>query len=125
MSEDIKILRALQGSATADGTEAVGRISFVLSRTPERRWMELFEACKGTTGFVPEERAREFLLHVKCLPGEVAKMRDGVLLLLGEVNGRWRAEVTRQKTQARERDQNKRTIEDALNRELEALQVEL
>ena len=124
MTDDIKILRAAHGSAIADGSEGSGRISFVLSRTPERRWLELFEASKGSSGLVTEERPREFLLHASCVPGQVAEKRDTALGLIADVNGRWRAEVNRQKALAREKDDNKRAIEEALNRELEALDFE-
>lgn len=120
MNEDIKILRAVHGSAIADGSASFGRISFRLSRAPERRWTDLFDASKGE-GFSTEERGGEFILHVACAPGEVAAKRDVALALIADVNDRWRGEITRQSAMARERDDKKRTIEDALNRELEAL----
>lgn len=120
MSEDIKITKAMHGSAQADGSAAFGRISFRLSRMPERRWLELFEISKGD-GFSSEERNNEFILHAQCVPGEVALKRDAALSLVANVNDRWRGEVTLQRTQARERDDKKRAMEEALNRELEAL----
>jgi|SRR5450755_5246 hypothetical protein len=123
MSEDVKIVRAMHGSAKADGNAGVGRVSFWLSGTPERRWLELFEISKGA-GFSAEERSKEFLLHVQCAPGEVATKRDAALALIADVNNRWRAEIASQRAIARERDDKKRTIEEALNRELEALTFE-
>jgi len=123
MTEDVKIVRALPGSARADGSAGFGRVSFHLSGLPERRWLELFEVSKGE-GFSTEERNNEFVLHVQCLPGEVAKRRDAALALVAEVNGRWREEIARQRAVARERDDKKRAMEDALNRELEALTFE-
>jgi len=54
----------------ADGGARVGRVSFRLSGTPERRWLELFEVSKASA--FREERSSEFLLHVQCAPGEVA-----------------------------------------------------
>ena len=120
MADDIKILRALHGSAQADGNAEFGRVSFRLSRMPERRWLELFEASKGDS-FSTEERNNEFILHVQCLPGEVAHKRDAALVLITDVNRRWCGEVELQRSIARERDDKKRTTEDALNRELEAL----
>jgi hypothetical protein len=120
MTEDVKILRAMQGSAKADGSASVGRVSFWLGGTPERRWLELFELSKGV-GFSAEERSNEFLLHVQCAPGEVAAKRDAALALIADVNSRWRSEIASQRAVARERDDKKRSIEEALNRELEAL----
>ncbi len=120
MNEDVKVLRAMNGSAKADGSAGVGRVSFWLSGTPERRWLELFEMSKGV-GFSAEERNRELLLHVQCAPGEVAAKRDAALALIADVNNRWRAEIASQRAVARERDDKKKSIEDALNRELEAL----
>ncbi|MEO8900830.1 MAG: hypothetical protein ABI488_04220 [Polyangiaceae bacterium] len=120
MSEDIRILRAVHGSARADGSAHAGRISFRLSGTPERRWHELFEANKGK-GFSTEERGTEFLLHVDCVPGEVALKRDAAAALLADVNSRWRSEVTAQSAKARERHEQKKKVEDALNQELELL----
>jgi len=120
MTEDVKIVRALQGSARADGTAGIGRVTFALSGFPERRWLALFEECKSE-GFATEEKNNELLLHVQCLPGEVAKKRDLALLLISNVNGRWREELASQRAIARERDDKKRAMEDALNRELEAL----
>ena len=120
MTGEVKILRALHGSAQADGSAGTGRISFRLSAMPERRWLELFDACKGEA-FTTEERSNEFLLHVQCSPGEVAKKRDTAALLIDDVNGRWQAENSRQRALARERDDKKRALEAALNQELEAL----
>jgi hypothetical protein len=120
MNEDVKILRALHGSAKADGSAGVGRVSFWLSGTPERRWLELFEISKGV-GFSAEERNREFLLHVQCAPGEVSAKRDAAVALIADVNNRWRSEIASQRAVARERDDKKKSIEEALNRELEAL----
>jgi hypothetical protein len=120
MNDDVKILRAMHGSAKADGSAEFGRISFRLGGIPERRWLELFESCKGV-GFSTEERSSEFLLHVECVPGEVAAKRDAATALVADINSRWRAEVTSQRATARERDDKKRTMEEALNRELEAL----
>ena len=123
MNEDVKILRAMHGSAQADGSAGIGRVSFWLSGTPERRWLELFELHKGA-GFSTEERRKEFLLHVECAPGEVAAKYDAALALILDVNSRARAEVASQRAVALERDDKKRTIEEALNRELEALTFE-
>jgi hypothetical protein len=120
MSEDVKILRAVHGSAKADGSAGAGRVSFRLSGTPERRWLELFEMSKGS-GFAAEERNSELLLHVECAPGEVASKRDQALSLLADVNARWRAELAAQRATARARDDHKKSIEEALNRELVAL----
>ena len=121
MNEDVKILRAVHGSARADGSAAVGRVSFRLSGTPERRWMELFESSKKDAGFSTEERSSEFLLHVECAPGDVELKRDSALALLADVNSRWQSEIAVQRASAHARDDKKRSIEDALNRELEAL----
>ena len=123
MNEDIKILRAVHGSARADGDATFGRVTFRLSRSPERRWLELFEATKDQ-GMVAEERGNEFLLHVESAPGEVANRRDAALALIADINGRRRDEVAQQSQLARERNNNKRTIEDALNQELEELKFE-
>lgn len=120
MADDIKILKALAGSAQADGNADSGRVSFRLSRMPERRWLELFEASKAA-GFSTEERNNEFILHVRCVPGQVAEQRDAALLLIADVNARWCGEVAQQRSVARERDDKKRATEEALNRELEAL----
>jgi hypothetical protein len=120
MSDDVKILRAVHGSAEADGTSPSGRVSFRLSAIPARRWFEIFEASKGS-GIATEERANDVFLHVACAPGEVAAQRDAALALIADVNGKWRAEVTVQSTKARERNETKRHIEEALNKELEAL----
>ena len=120
MSENIQISHAVHGSAKADGSAAVGRITFCLNATPERRWLELFDAGKGK-GVFTEERAREFLLHIECAPGEVAGKRDSALALIADVNSRWRAELDKQTAQARERNEKKRAVEDALNEELSAL----
>lgn len=123
MNEPIKILRAVHGSAQADGSADVGRISFRLSGSPERRWMELFEASKGK-GFSTEERNNEFVLHIECQPGEVLAKRDAALSLVSEINERRRGEIAQQHSAARERNERKRAVEDALNRELEALKFE-
>ena len=123
MNEAIKILRAVQGSAQADGSADVGRISFRLSGSPERRWLELFEASKGK-GFTTEERNNEFVMHIECQPGEVAAKRDAALALVADVNERRRGEVAQQHAASRARNDRKRSVEDALNRELEALKFE-
>ena len=120
MIEDVKILRAVHGSAEADGSSASGRITFRLSALPARRWFEIFETCKGA-GIAVEERGNEFFLHTACAPGQVAIQRDAALALVSEVNGKWRAEVTAQSLRARERQDKKRQVEEALNQELEAL----
>ena len=123
MNEPIKVLRALHGSAKADGSADLGRISFRMSGSPERRWMELFDASKGK-GFTTEERNNEFLVHIECQPGEVAAQRDALLSLVAEVNERRRGEITQHNNALRERNERKRAVEDALNRELEALKFE-
>jgi hypothetical protein len=123
MNEEIKLLRAIQGSARANGGEAFGRVTFRLSRSPEARWRELFDAGKGE-GVTSEERGAEFLLHVEVRPGEVASRRDSLQALITDVNAERRAELTQQADLSRERTENKRSIEDALNRELEALKFE-
>lgn len=123
MNDDIKLLRAVQGSARADGGAAFGRISFRLSRGPDRRWQELFDAGKGP-GISVEERGNECLLHVEAAPGEVAAKRESIQTLISEVNAQRRSELDQQATQARERNDNKRNIEDALNKELEALKFD-
>jgi hypothetical protein len=123
MNEAIKVLRAMQGSAQADGSADVGRITFRLSGSPERRWMELFDAAKGK-GFSTEERNNEFMMHIECQPGEVASKRDAALALVAEVNERRRGEIAQQHAASRERNERKRAVEDALNRELEALKFE-
>lgn len=123
MNEDVKLLRAIQGSARANGGEAFGRVTFRLSRSPEPRWRELFEAGK-TEGVASEERGKEFLLHIEVKPGEVASTRDALQALITDVNEKRRTELTQQADLTRERTENKRRIEDALNRELEALKFE-
>jgi hypothetical protein len=123
VNEEIKLLRAIHGSARANGGEAFGRVTFRLSKSPEPRWRELFDAGKGP-GVVTEERGTEFMLHVDVKPGEVAGRRDALLALIGDVNDKRRAELAQQADLARERTENKRSIEDALNRELEALKFE-
>lgn len=123
MNEEIKLLRAIQGSARANGGEAFGRVTFRLSRSPEARWRELFDAGKGE-GVTSEERGPEFLLHVEVKPGEVASRRDTLQALITDVNDQRRAELAQQANVTRERTENKRNIEDALNRELEALKFE-
>lgn len=120
MSENIQIAHAVHGSAQADGSAEVGRITFRLSSSPERRWLELFELGKGK-GVHTEERGREFLLHIECAPGEVAAKRDSAQAVIADVNSRWRAELNQQSAKARERNDKKRSVEDALNRELDAL----
>lgn len=123
MKEEIKLLRAIHGSARANGGEAFGRVTFRLSRSPEARWRELFDAGKGE-GVATEERGPEFLLHVEVKPGEVASRRDAIQALITDVNDQRRTELTQQADLTRERTENKRRIEDALNRELEALKFE-
>ena len=123
MNEEVKLLRAVHGSARANGGEAFGRITFRLNKNPEKRWRELFEAAHGQ-GIAVEERGAEFLLHVEVKPGEVASRRDALHALIGDVNDKRRAELIQQADLARERTENKRSIEDALNRELEALKFE-
>jgi hypothetical protein len=120
MSEDIKIVRAMHGSAQADGSAGSGRVSFRLSGTLERRWLALFELSKGK-GFSTEERGSDVLLHIECLPGEVAAKLDAAVSLVADVNSRWRSELTQQNAIARERHDKKRRLEEALNQELEAL----
>lgn len=123
MSEEVKLLRAINGSARANGGDAFGRITFRLSKSPETRWRELFDASKGH-GIVSEERGTDFLLHVEVKPGEVASKRDALSALIADVNATRRTELVQQADLARERTENKRSIEDALNRELEALKFE-
>lgn len=123
MNEDIKLLRAVHGSARANGGEAFGRVTFRLNKSPEARWRELFTAAGGQ-GVTTEERGSEFLLHVEVKPGQVASKRDALRTLISDVNDKRRAELTLQADQARERSENKRSIEDALNQELEALKFE-
>lgn len=123
VNEEVKLLRAIHGSARANGGEAFGRVTFRLSKSPEARWRELFDAGKGQ-GVATEERGAEFLLHVDVKPGEVASRRDALLALITDVNDKRRSELALQAEQARERTDNKRNIEDALNRELEALKFE-
>ncbi len=120
MSENIQIAHAVHGSAKADGSAEVGRVTFRLSSTPERRWLELFKLVEAQ-GLTTEERGREFLLHVECAPGEVSAKRHTLQALIADVNGRWRAELNQQTTLARERNERKRSVEDALNLELDAL----
>ena len=123
VNEEIKLLRAVHGSAQAEGGEAFGRVTFRLSRSPEARWRELFDARKGE-GVETEERGSEFLLQVQAKPGEVARRRDALQALITDVNDQRRKELAQQAAQSRERTENKRNIEDALNRELEALKFE-
>jgi hypothetical protein len=120
MPEDVKILRAVHGSAEADGSTLSGRVSFRLSAIPARRWFELFEASKAV-GLVTEERGSDVFLHVACGLGQVAAQRDAALALLADVNSKWRAETNAQNVRARERNDKKRQVEEALNQELEAL----
>ena len=123
MNDEIKLLRAVQGSARANGGEPFGRVSFRLSRSPEPRWRELFEAGKGE-GISTEERGAEFVVQVQVKPGEVASTRDALQVLITDVNNQRRTELARQADLTTERTTNKRKIEDALNRELEALKFE-
>lgn len=123
MNEEIKLLRGIHGSALANGGDAFGRVTFRLNRSPEARWRELFDAGRGQ-GVTTEERGAEFLLHVEAKPGEVASKRDALHSLIADVNDKRRAELAQQATLSRERTENKRSIEDALNRELEALKFE-
>lgn len=123
MNEEIKLLRAIQGSARANGGETFGRVTFRLSKSPEARWRELFDAGKGQ-GISSEERGNEFLLHVELKPGEVASKRDALQALITDVNDKRRTELAQQADLTRERTENKRYIEDALNRELESLKFE-
>jgi hypothetical protein len=122
MSE-IKLLRPIHGSARANGGEAFGRVTFRLSKTPEARWRELFDAGKSQ-GITTEERGAEFLVHAEVKPGEVASTRDTLQALITDVNDKRRAELAQQADATRERTENKRNIEDCLNRELEALKFE-
>jgi len=123
VNEAIKLLRAIHGSARASGGEPFGRVSFRLSRTPEARWRELFDAAKGE-GVTTEERGAEFLLHIAVMPGEVSSRRDTLQALITDINDKRRTELAQQAELTRERTENKRNIEDALNRELEALKFE-
>jgi hypothetical protein len=123
VNEEVKLLRAIHGSARANGGEAFGRVTFRLSKSPEKRWRELFDAGKGE-GVTTEERGNEFLLHVEAKPGEVAGKREALHALITDVNDKRRAELAQQADLTRERTENKRSIEDALNRELEALKFE-
>jgi hypothetical protein len=123
VSHEIKLLRAVHGSALANGGEAFGRVTFRVSRSPEARWRELFDAGKSQ-GIVSEERGAEFLLHAEVKPGEVASTRDRLQALISDVNEKRRAELAQQAELTRERTENKRNIEDALNRELEALKFD-
>jgi hypothetical protein len=123
VNDEIKLLRAVQGSARANGGEPFGRVSFRLSRSPEPRWRELFEAGKGE-GISTEERGAEFVVQVQVKPGEVASTRDALQVLITDVNNQRRTELARQADLTTERTTNKRKIEDALNRELEALKFE-
>ena len=123
MNEEVKLLRAIHGSARANGGEAFGRVTFRLSKSPEKRWRELFDAAKGQ-GVASEERGAEFWLHVEVTPGEVASKRDALLALIADVNDKRRSELAQEADRTRDRTENKRSIEDALNRELEALKFE-
>jgi len=123
VNEEIKLLRAIHGSARANGGEAFGRVTFRLSKSPETRWRELFDAGKGQ-GVTSEERGAEFLLHVEVMPGQVASKRDALQALITDVNDKRRLELTQQADLTRARSENKRSIEDALNQELEALKFE-
>jgi hypothetical protein len=123
VNEEVKLLRAIQGSARANGGEAFGRVTFRLSRSPEKRWRELFDASKGQ-GVASEERGAEFWLHVEVTPGQVASKRDALLALISDVNDKRRSELAQEARLTRDRTENKRRIEDDLNRELEALKFE-
>ncbi len=123
MSDDIKIVRAMHGSAQADGSASSGRVSFRLSGTLERRWLALFDLSKGK-GLATEERGSDVLLHIECLPGEVAAKVDAAVSLIADVNSRWRSEQTQQNAVARERHDKKRKLEEALNQELESLNLD-
>lgn len=123
MNEEIKLLRAIHGSARANGGDAFGRVTFRLNKCPETRWRELFDAGKGQ-GVTSEEHGNEFLLHVEVKPGEVASKREALHALITDVNDKRRTELAQQAALTRERTENKRDIEDALNRELEALKFE-
>ena len=123
MNEEVKLLRAVNGSARANGGEAFGRVTFRLNKSPEARWRELF-AATAVEGIATEERGTEFLLHVEVRPGDVANKRDALHALIADVNEKRRAELAQQADLARERSENKLSIEDALNRELEALKFE-
>ena len=92
MNEEIKLLRAIHGSARANGGDAFGRISFRLSKSPEQRWRELFDAGK-VEGVSAEERGAEFMVHVEVKPGEVASKRDQLLALIADVNDKRRSEL--------------------------------
>jgi vacuolar-type H+-ATPase subunit I/STV1 len=94
-----------------------------LSKSPEQRWRELFDAGK-VEGVSIEERGAEFMVHAEVKPGEVASKRDQLLALIADVNDKRRGELVAQAEKARERTDNRRSIEDALNRELEALKFE-
>lgn len=83
----------------------------------------MFDAGKGD-GVSTEERGAEFLLHIEVKPGEVASRRDALQTLITDVNNKRRTELMQQAELTRERTENKRNIEDALNRELEALRFE-
>jgi hypothetical protein len=123
VNEEVKLLRAIHGSARANGGEAFGRVTFRLSKSPEKRWRELFDAGKGQ-GVASEERGAEFWLHVEVKPGGVASMRDALLALISDVNDKRRSELAQEAHLTRDRTENKRSIEDALNRKLEALKFE-
>lgn len=120
MNEDVKIVRAVHGSAEADGSSSSGKVSFRLSGIPARRWFEIFETSKSA-GMVTEERGTELFLRVACAPGQVATQRDAAAALIADVNSKWRAEVAAQSAKAHARNDVKRQVEEALNQELEAL----
>ena len=63
-------------------------------------------------------------MHIECQPGEVSAKRDAALALVADVNERRRGEVAQQHAASRARNDRKRSVEDALNRELEALKFE-
>jgi len=83
----------------------------------------LFDAAKGQ-GVASEERGAEFWLHVEVTPGEVASKRDALLALISDVNDKRRSELAQEAHLTRDRTENKRSIEHALNLELEALKFE-
>jgi len=58
------------------------------------------------------------------MPGQVASKRDALQALITDVNDKRRLELTQQADLTRARSENKRSIEDALNQELEALKFE-
>ena len=57
-------------------------------------------------------------------PGEVASKRDALQALITDVNDKRRSELVQAAHLTRDSTENKRSIEDALNPELEALTFE-